>query len=254
MFRFLLPVFALLFAIPRQSGAARAFDLQRDTFAFANETVFQYGVDERGELHISQRATPPSYAHRCFVLARAVLQFHQFVRFDPHQPRLSRDEYARLIRRISRIPVWSAGPRERIVVPGFHDVREFSEKLPAVLQENLGAWLPSYFRVGNFRMAMGHPRSGQAAVARWLVASMEHHIPRAVYISRFPSMNHCIVIYSMEHKHGGDLRFWLYDSNYPGSPAWLDYYASARSFEFQPRWYFPGGRVNAMRTYISPFH
>jgi hypothetical protein len=247
-------VLVVSLALVGQAAAARSFDLRRDTFAFANETVFQYGVDERGELHISSRDLPPSYAHRCFVLCRAVLQFHQFVRFDSRKPQLSRTEYARLIRRISRIPVWSRGPRERIVVPGFRDLREFSEKFPAVLQENLGAWLPSYLRIGNFRMAMGHPRSGQAAVARWLAESMEQGKPRALYISRFPHMNHCIVIYRMERKRGGDLRFRLYDANTPAKPAWLDYRAAERSFEFQPRWYFPGGRVNAMRAYISPFH
>jgi hypothetical protein len=66
-------------------------------------------------------------------------------------------------------------------------------------------------------------------------------------------MNHCVVVYSMERTKRGK-RFWLYDPNYPEKPAWLDYVESERSFEFQRRWYFPGGRVNVMRTYISPFH
>ncbi|MEQ1861436.1 MAG: hypothetical protein ABMA13_16050 [Chthoniobacteraceae bacterium] len=236
------------------SGLAREFDVRRDTFAFANETVFQYGIDERGDLNISRREKPPEYAHRCFVMARAVMQFWQFARFEPRRVRLSREEYAALIRRISRVPVWSDGPSERIVVPGFRDLREFSEVMPGVLQENLGAWLPTYLRVGNYRMAMGHLRAGQAAAARWLAESMDEGKLRGIYIARFPSLNHCLVAYRVERRTGGDLRFWLYDPNYPAKPCWLDYRAAERSFDFEPRWYFAGGRVNVMRVYISPFH
>lgn len=279
-------IFALLLPL---LAHARDFDLRRDTFVFANETAWQYGVDERGTLHISARETPPTYAHRCFVMSRAVLQFWQFARFDPRQPRVSREEYARLIRRISRVPVWSAR-NERIVVPGFRDLREFSTAMPVLLQEHLGAWLPTYLRPGNYRMAMGHPRCGQAAAARWLEQSLAEGKLRAIYIARFPHLNHCLIAYRCErlpakrrgaedpeerrdHKQSsaplralrasalnedattaGDVRFWLYDPNYPGQPAWIDYRAAERSFDFQPRWYFPGGRVNVMRTYISPFH
>jgi hypothetical protein len=229
-------------------------DLHRDTFAFANETVFQYGVDEQGKLHISKRNQPPRYAHRCFVMSRGVIQFRQFARFDPGKPRVSRKDYGRIVRRVSRIPVWSNGPKDRIVVPGFRDLRELSEAMPGVIQENLGAWFPSYVRVGNYRMAMGHPRSGQAAAARRLAESISAGKLCALYLSRFPHMNHCVVAYRIERKSNGDPRFWVYDPNYPGKAAWLDYSSSRRSFDFEPRWYFPGGQVNVMRVYISPIH
>jgi hypothetical protein len=233
---------------------ARAFDIRRDTFAFANETVFHYRVDEGGSLHVSKREDAPDYSHRCFVMSRAIMQFWQFTRFAPERPRLSREEYVRLVRRVCRIPVWSTGPRERIVVPGFRDLWEFSEDMPAVFQENIGSWVPSYFRVGNFRMAMGHLRWGQARAARWLEESLRVGRIRTVYLARFPSMNHCVVVYRMESRANGDVRFWVNDVNYPGKPARLDYIAAQRSFEFEPRFYFPGGRVNVMRVYISAFH
>lgn len=245
---------ALLLGIITRVALGREFDVQRDTLAFANETVFQYGVDDQGKLHISKRDKPPRYAHRCFVMSRAVLQFWQFTKFAPKQKRVSREEYGRLVRRVSRIPVWSEQTRERIVIPGFRNLQEFSATLPSVLQENLGAWFPSYVRVGNYRMAMGHPRSGQAAVGEWLKTSLDHHQPRALYLARFPHMNHCVVAYRKEARKDGATRFWIYDPNYPAEPAWLDYHPQERSFEFQPRWYFPGGRVNVMRVYLSPFH
>jgi len=233
---------------------SRDFDLRRDTFAFSNDTVFQYGVDEGGKLHIRTRKKPADFAHRCFVLARAVLQFHQFARFEPKQPRLSREEYRRRIRQVCRVPVWSDGPRERIVFPGYADLHSFSTAYEGLLKENLGNWLPSYLRVGNWRMAMGHPRAGQAAAARWLSASLDRGQPRALYLARFPHMNHVVVPYAQQREPGGNVSFLVYDPNYPNAPAWLFYRAAERSFEFEPRWYFPGGRVNVMRVFLSPLH
>ncbi len=232
----------------------RPFDLRRDTFAFSNDTVFAYGVDEAGKLHIKPREKPAEFSHRCFVLARGVLQFRQFVRFAPAEPKVSRDAYRQLILRICRIPVWSAGPPEKIVVPGFADLRTFSMAYEGLLKENLGAWFPSYLRVGNWRMVMGHPRAGQAAAARWLLESVERGKLRAIYVARFPWMNHCVIVYGAKPAPGGDIRFTFYDPNYPGEPSHLTYRAAERSFDFEKRWYFPGGRVNVMRVYISPFH
>ena len=233
---------------------ARDFDWRRDTFAFSNDTAFQYGVDERGKLHVSLRETPADFTHRCFVLSRAVLQFHQFARFEPKAPRLSREEYRRRIRAICRIPVWRDGPVERIAIPGYADLHNFSAAYEGLMKANLGNWLPTYLRVGNWRMAMGHLRPGQAAAARWLSASLDRGRPRALYLARFPSMNHVVVPYAQKREAGGDVRYFVYDPNYPNEPTWLLYRASERSFEFAPRWYFPGGRVNVMRVFISPLH
>lgn len=232
---------------------AREFDFRRDTFAFSNDTVLKYGVDEQGALHINKRDKPVEFGHRCFVLARAVLQFHQFARFEPKQPRVSRDDYHQIIRRICRIPVWSESAK-KVVVPGYANLHDFSVAYEGLLKEDLGNWLPTYFRVGNWRMMTGHPRGGQAAGARWLAESVEQKKPRAIYMSRFPWMNHAVVIYAVQRRANGDLHFTVYDPNYPDAPSSVDYVASERSFTFPKRWYFPGGRVNVMRIFISPFH
>ena len=248
--RFILFI-ALLLAVP---ALAREFDFRTDTFAFSNDTVMRYGLDEQGRLHISRRDKPVEYSHRCFVLARAVLQFHQFARFDPQSPKLSREEYQRRILGLCRVPVWARGPREKISFPGFANLHEFSIAYEGLLKEHLGNWVPSYFRVGNWRMAMGHPRCGQAAAGRWLVKSIEEGKPRAVYLARFPHMNHVVVPYAMKRLPDGTVKFDVYDPNYPGEPSWLLYREDQRSFEFEKRWYFPGGRVNLMRIFISPLH
>jgi hypothetical protein len=246
--------FLLFLALLSPALCARDFDLRRDTFAFSNDTVFAYGVDEAGKLHISLREKPAEFSHRCFVLARGVMQFRKFARFDPAQPKATREDYRRLVRRIFRIPVWSRGPRERIVVPGFADLHSFSRAYEGLLKENLGNWFPTYVRPGNYRMMMGHPRSGQAMVARWLEQSVAEKKLAAVYLSRFPKMNHVIVIYGVKRKSNGDVLFTAYDPNYPGEPCALTFEQAARSFSFEKRWYFPGGRVNAMRVFLSPLH
>ena len=77
---------------------------------------------------------------------------------------------------------------------------------------------------------------------------------RAVFLTRFPSMNHCVIVYRAIPRANGDVRFMVYDPNYEGQSAKLDYIAARRSFDIEKRWYFPGGQVNVMRVYISPFH
>jgi hypothetical protein len=67
-------------------------------------------------------------------------------------------------------------------------------------------------------------------------------------------MNHVVIAYRMEKRPAGRTRFLCYDPNYPGVPSWVEYVPAERSFEFQKRWYFPGGRVNLLRVFISPFH
>ncbi len=250
--RLFLCIIALFAAVI--TAGAREFDLRRDTFAFSNDTVFAYGVDEQGRLHISRREKPAEFSHRCFVLTRAVLQFHQFARFAPAERKFSRDQYRALIQRVCRIPVWSDGAREPIVFPGFADLRSFSLAYEGVLKETLGNWLPSYFRLGNWRMAMPLPRAGQAATARWLAQSLDAGRPRALYLARFPHMNQAVVVYAMRCEPRGDMRFSVYDPNYPNQPAVLFYRASERSFELEKRWYFPGGRINVMRIFLSPLH
>jgi hypothetical protein len=235
-------------------GWAREFDPRRDTFAFSNDTVLRYGVDEQGRLHISRRDRPVEFSHRCFVLSRAVLQFHQFARFEPRQPKLTREEYRLRIRQLCRIPVWWPFAREPVVFPGFADLRSFSLAYEGLLKENLGNWLPSYLRLGNWRMCMGHLRAGQAAAGEWLAHSIAEGKLRAVYLARFPHMNHVVVAYAAHPRANGDILFDLYDPNYPQQPTWMIYRKAQRSFDFERRWYFPGGRVNVMRVFISPLH
>src|SRR4030095_6951632 len=86
------------------------------TFAFPNES------------RSKNRGKPDLYANYCFVMVRAVTQFHRFARFDPAGTKLSPDEYeARVARVVSRSP-WAdpLPPDDRVVIPGYASLFELS--------------------------------------------------------------------------------------------------------------------------------
>lgn len=247
----------LLLSLSPARGEARRFEFPADTFAFSNDTVFVYGTDELGTLTVARRDREPEFTHRCFVLARSTIQFFKFARFDPALPKATDEEYSKIVRHIARIPTWFGQRKsaDRVIVPGYANLYQFTKGRQGMLKQELGNWLPTYFRWGNQRIMMPIPRSGQARLAQWLIERIEEGRPSAVFLARFPYMNHVVLPHAYHRKSNGDVDFTVYDPNSPGEDVFLHYLAEERSFELQKRWYFPeGGRVNALRVYISPFH
>ncbi len=250
MFRMLI-LFALATVLH-----AREFDPRRDGMAFANETVFGYGVDEAGRLHMDGKADAPEFSRRCFPVVRAVMQFWKFARFEPAAPRISADEYRKRVRRLFRIHAWlGARPRNlRIAFPGYASLWEFSRGQQRLVQEEIGAWWPTYLRFGNWRMPCPTVRLFQGVTARSVASAIAADGPQALYLAKFPSINHAVIAYASERLPGGAIRFRVYDPNYTGATARLDYNPARNLFDFERRFYWPGGEVRAMRIYISPFH
>jgi hypothetical protein len=252
---FIIAVALLALSASPMRAATAAFNWRTDTIAFSNDTVFAYGIDEAGHLTMHRREKPARFAHRCFVLVRAVLQFHKFARFDPSLPRVSEDQYASLIRRVCRIPIWMPAPARLIVIPGYRNLNDFSHAHENVLKQNIGNWFPTYLRFGNWRMIGPFPRFGQANAYAQLTRGLDRGKLQAVYLTRFPKMNHCVILFDYHSINGGrTTRFDAYDPNYPNTLSWVEYDATQRSFNFERRWFWPGGRVNLMRVYLSPIH
>jgi hypothetical protein len=229
---------------------------RKDTFAFSNDTSFAYGVDEKGELTMHKQAKPPEFTHRCFVLSRAVIQFHKFVRFEPKMPRTTPAQYRTLVRKIARIPAW-ASPFEssrRLIIPGYANLYDFSRAYEHMLKEEIGNWRPTFLRVGNWRMIGPFPRFGQRWAVTNLMKGIDHGKLQAVYITRFPKMNHVLVLFDYHRLANGDVHFDIYDPNYPGQLGSLTFNHARSSFEFPKRWFWTGGQVNLMRVYLSPIH
>ena len=248
----------LLSGIPAAFGAdaqkpSRHFDFNRDTFSFQNDTLWAYSVDAEGRLHMHAREKPPEYSRRCFVLVRSTLQFRKFASFDPHLPKLDDAGYRRLARTISRIPVWLPQTGQKIVVPGYADLRSFSKAHPKLLQDNLGAWWPNYFRFGNWRMAYPFPRIWQKNLADELKRKMDAGKIQAVFLTRFRPINHCLIVYDCKPRAGGGFVFLSYDPNDALRPRPLEFDAQTSSFLLGRTLYFNGGRVNATKAYILPW-
>jgi hypothetical protein len=242
------------FAVLNSTAWSKAFNLQTDTFHFSNQTYFDYKVASDQEIIIARRkGKVPDYSRHCFQLCRGVLQFDKFAVFRPDLPQTSESEYQRLTRQISRIPPWSSGPKNKIVIPGYPNLESFSSAHALTLQENLGLWWPSYFRIGNWRIVFPVPRSGQAHTAEWLRNELDNGRIRAVYITRLMPINHCLVVYHYDRQPNGDLVFLVCDSNQAKKIVHLTYRPADRSFYYDRTWYYKGGLVSVLPLYVSPF-
>lgn len=248
-----LLLFAYALTLFGATAWSRPFDFQSDTFAFKNQTYYDYKPLSATQIEVSRRhGKVPDFSRHCFQMCRSVVQFYKFAVFRPDSPKASESEYREIVRRISRIPAWSSGPKTKIVVPGYKDLRSFSLGETLVIQKNLGLWWPSYWRLGNWRIVFPVPRFGQERMVKWLRNEIEHGRIQTVYITRMKPINHCLVAYHFAEQPSGDFVFDVYDANQPGKLVHLTYRPSDRSFYFDKTWYFRGGLVSAMRLFAGP--
>lgn len=239
-----------------RSEFERRFAFEEDTFAFANELIWRYETDARDEWRAEARVPPPSYTHRCFVLARTARQFFQHARFEPAAPPPDDETLRRLVRRVAGASPRARRPEaERIAIPGYPSLRALSEARADVLREEIGGALWSYVERGNWRMVIPFSRAHQAASARSLQEALDRRRPTVLHLVRFPriAINHAVLAYDYEEA-GGEVRFLVYDPNAPEAPATLHYDRASRSFLFPRNTYFEGGRVDVYEIYHRPWY
>ncbi len=246
--------------LPATAASARPFDLARDTTVFVNDTVFDYRGGEIRSMFSGDRlevAGPGErlYKRRCFVLARATVQFWKFARFDPAAPALDDATLATRVRAIARRPVWrNALPEaERIVIPGYRDLRAFSIARPRVIQDNLGLGWPTYFRWGNYGIIVMPSRERHARTAAEVDATLARGEMPILWLINFPSltMNHSVVVYRQESREPGKTVYRVYDPNYADGPRRLTYFPVERTYAFDETYYFKGGPVHVKPIYRS---
>src|SRR6478672_77191 len=127
----------ILFSVSATAGATeRPFSFARDTFAFANETVFEFHDGHAYPRHETGPTKPKRFTNHCFVMSRSIIQFRKFARLDPALPPLEDEELAARIRKITSQRPWEpAFPEaERIVIPGYRDLRSLSAARTNVVQ------------------------------------------------------------------------------------------------------------------------
>jgi hypothetical protein len=238
------------------SAQASGFDFNRDTFAFANATVFKYYKGIAFLRAPSETKDPANaYNRRCFVMTRAAMQFHKFARFDPNgQPLDDRTLAARIRKVMRRVPWREAVPmNERIVFPGYANLREMSKAREALVKEKIGAGWPTYFRPGNFRMFYQRSPKYQEQTHTRLDAVLAHGDFFVAYVTTYPrlSINHAVLIYARKNPGvRSDIeRYLVYDPNHSESPRELSWLPREDSFAYQKDVDFVGGHVRVYQCY-----
>ena len=235
----------------------RSFLFERDTFAFANDLVWQYQLEpESSAMTTSRRSSPPAYFHRCFVMVRSTRQFLYHARFAPAEPAAEPRIYRRLIRAIvSRSPRRASAEPHRVVIPGYDGLRSFSQAQEPPLKAECGGPWKSYFQRSHWRMVFPvWPRHQERTAQRLERSLREGHTP-VVHLFRFPhvTINHAIVLF------GGTaseqvIEFDAYDPNIPDHSVKLVYERDRKAFCFPQTHYWAGGQVAVNEIYRNAIY
>ena len=232
----------------------------RDTFAFPNELKWAYTFNpDTGRMEAQRREPPPQFAHRCVPMAVAARKFLFHAEFDAQRPAVGDREYAQRVREVlSRSATVPSAPAERVVIPGYAHLQEFSRAHEALLKRALGGAWQSYLNAGNFRMVFPFSRRGQEKLARRWQEAVRRQYPPLVHVVTFPrlTINHLIVLTDLATPEeaqawtsGGQpppeaVCFKAYDPNTPQRPVVVWYAPRERQFYYPRTDYFAGGRVN----------
>ena len=246
-------VFIALVLVPT-GAAASDFRFDRDTVGFANATVFEY---REGHPYLRQRekTEPKRYTRRCFVLCRTTMQFQKFARFDPHAAPLDDNALAARIRNVTRRVAWAKPlpADQRVVFPGYANLRAMSEARREVLRANIGLGWPTYFRLGNARMLIQHDSSYHKETHTNLNAALARGELFVGFLTTYPrlSINHAVLVYKRKpaSQNSGIDRYLVYDPNHPESPRELTWSSRDGAFAYQKDWDFIGGFVLVFQIY-----
>jgi len=241
------------------SAAGSDFHFDRDTLAFQNATVLKY---KNGVPFLRARSTSDDPANKytrcCFVMTRTVMQFRKFARFDPAGIPLDDNQLRSRIRAVSRHFAWQEPlpENERIVFPGYANLRQMSNARAEVFKENIGSGFITYFRPSNGRMFFQHSRKYQDRTHANLDAALSRGDLFVGYLSTYPklSINHAVLVYAREKLRPGDEleHYLVYDPNHAEAPRQLTWSPRERAFSYQKDIDFIGGFVRVYQAYGNP--
>jgi hypothetical protein len=236
------------------------FQFKRDSLSFANSTVFEYheGVARLRRASGPEKEKTPRYTRRCFVMCRTVVQFKKFARFDPRGQPLNDEDLAHRVRELARHAVWQPELplAQRVVFPGYKNLRQLSEKRGWVLQKNIGLGWPTYARIGNYRMVYNHSTNYQQEQHDEIEKALARGELFVAFLSDFPTLhiNHAVMVYGRKHSSPNDKveRYNTYDPNHPDGPRELTWFPDKKVFNFEKDEEFVGGFARVFRVYGRP--
>ncbi|HSU52648.1 MAG TPA: hypothetical protein VLT36_01165 [Candidatus Dormibacteraeota bacterium] len=254
-----IPILLLLAFITGCASAARKpalspprpFNFASDTFAYSNGLVWEYRYDENGKWTSRRREPRPDYSQHCFVVSRSACQFFENAEFKPEQPKASEATYRKLIGQVVSTSLRKPlDPKEKIIIPGYRDLRSFSTDYSGLLQAECGGAWRCYFQRGNWRVVFPFSRHQQAEVADQLQDELKQRHAVVAHLVRFPqlSINHAVVIFEARSKPD-HIEFVTYDPNDPSAPTTITYDRKDRTFYLPYNSYFEGGRVDVYSIY-----
>jgi hypothetical protein len=237
-------------------SAEPEFRFDSDTFAFQNATVLKYQDGIAFFRPKSQSSDPAnSYTRRCFVMTRTAMQFRKFARFNPHGVALNDQELAQRIRAVVRRAPWLEvlPENQRIVFPGYSNLREISKARTQVFQANIGSGFMSYFRPSNIRMIFLESKRYQGKTHQNLDAALARGDTFVAFLTTYPKMsiNHAVLIYGRQKSRPGDEleHYFVYDPNHAEAPRELTWSPRERAFAYQKDIDFIGGFVRVYQSY-----
>jgi hypothetical protein len=212
-----------------------------DTFAFPNES----------RAHNPDK--PDLYANYCFVMARGVIQFQRFARFDPGAPRLADDEYAARVKQVVGHAPWRdpLPPDDRVVIPGYASLFDFSRGQEAAVKAGLVGRFWTLVHWTNWRVVFPMPRWQQERVAREALGELGDGRPVQLLVTNFPTweLNHTVVAYAYRLDPAGNVLFTVYDPNDPQVPGRVTFDRAERRFEASRLYDTHVGPIRAFRMY-----
>ena len=225
-----------------RSGAALRFGV--DTFAFRNDIRWK----NPGKIDM--------YANYCFVMARAVTQFHRFARFAPELPRVEPSDYTRLVSLVVARAPWedALSPPDRVVIPGYASLHELSAAHEAAVKAGLGGPVLTFIHWTNWRVVFPVTAGQQERVARETLAELDAGRMVQLLVTNLPKveLNHTVIAYDYRIYEGRFIEFMVYDPNEPEEPGWVAFDRAERRFFASGVYDTEPGEIRAFRMYYSP--
>lgn len=206
-------------------------------------------------VRVGNNRSKDHYTRRCFVMSRSAVQFHKFARFEPRGTPLDDKELARRIRLVAHREPWQPPlPNDqRVMFPGFANVRDLSAKREAVLKGNLGLGVMAYLRPGNARMFFFRGKKYQVEEHANLEAALARGEMFVAYLSDYPwlHINHSVLVYAKKSTPGGSKidKYLCYDPNHPERPRELKWSPDMSVFNFEKDEEFVGGYTRVYQVY-----
>jgi hypothetical protein len=191
-------------------------------------------------------------------MCRTAVQFKKFARFEPRSTSLDDASLAARIRAVTRHPTWTEPlpENQRIVFPGYKDLKEMSKARRELVQLTIGHGWPSYFRISNVRMIFQDGTGYQEKTHAGLNASLARDQLFVAFLTTYPrlSINHSVLVYKRESSSADPTveQYLVYDPNHPESPRELTWSKRSRAFAYQKDWDFIGGFVRVYHVYGKP--